>query len=221
MKKTFALTIVSILIVHLAIAQKKEDKMDTLSYSIGVLFASSLKQQGIEKVNADDLAQAFDAVMKGNPTKLSREQATQIYTKTLNELSQKAGSAAKEEGERFLDENKKREGVVTLPSGLQYQVLKMGDGEKPKASSKVKTHYHGTLINGKVFDSSVDRGEPISFPLNGVIKGWQEGLQLMPVGSKFRFFIPYYLAYGERGAGADIKPYSALVFEVELLAIEN
>lgn len=114
-----------------------------------------------------------------------------------------------------------REGVISLPSGLQYEVITMGDGKKPSATSKVRTHYHGTLINGDVFDSSVDRGEPISFPVNGVIKGWQEALQLMPIGSKWRLFIPYFLAYGERGAGADIKPYSALIFEVELLGIEE
>ncbi len=124
------------------------------------------------------------------------------------------------EGEKFLAENAKKQGVFTTASGLQYEVIKMGDGPKPKATDKVKTHYHGTLINGKVFDSSVERGEPISFPLANVIPGWTEALQLMPVGSKFRLFIPYQLAYGERGAGADIKPYSALIFEVELLGIE-
>ncbi|MBK8955918.1 MAG: FKBP-type peptidyl-prolyl cis-trans isomerase [Saprospiraceae bacterium] len=195
--------------------------MDTLSYSIGVLFGSSLKQQGLDKINAADLAEAFDAAMNGKPTKLSKDEATQIYSKAMGELSAKASHAAKAEGEQFLKENSKKEGVVSLPSGLQYQVIKMGDGAKPSATSKVKTHYHGTLINGKVFDSSVERGEPISFPLNGVIKGWTEALQLMPVGSKWRLFIPYHLAYGERGAGADIKPYSTLIFEVELLAIEE
>lgn len=201
--------------------QKNEMKMDTLSYSIGVLFASSLKQQGLDKVNTADLAEAFDAIMKGESTKISPEMATQIYSKKMGELAAKASHAAKAEGENFLKENSKKEGVVSLPSGLQYQVLKMGDGAKPGPTSKVKTHYHGTLINGKVFDSSVERGEPLSFQLNQVIKGWTEALQLMPIGSKWRLFIPYYLAYGERGAGADIKPYSALIFEVELLGIEE
>lgn len=202
-------------------AQKNEMKMDTLSYSIGVLFASSLKQQGLDKVNTTDLAEAFDAIMKGESTKISAEMATQIYSKKMGELAAKASHAAKAEGENFLKENSKKEGVVSLPSGLQYQVLKMGDGAKPGPTAKVKTHYHGTLINGKVFDSSVERGEPLSFQLNQVIKGWTEALQLMPIGSKWRLFIPYYLAYGERGAGADIKPYSALIFEVELLGIEE
>lgn len=201
-------------------AQKKEMKMDTLSYSIGVLFAGSLKQQGLDKVNTADLAEAFDAVMNGQTLRISREEATQIYSKTMGELAAKASNAAKADGEQFLKENAQKQGVISLPSGLQYQVIKMGDGAKPGPTDKVKTHYHGTLINGKVFDSSVEREEPISFQLNQVIKGWTEALQLMPVGSKWKLFIPYYLAYGERGAGADIKPYSALIFEVELLGIE-
>jgi FKBP-type peptidyl-prolyl cis-trans isomerase FklB len=126
-----------------------------------------------------------------------------------------------EAGKKFLEENAKKPGVKTTASGLQYEVLKDGSGAKPTLQSKVKVHYHGTLIDGKVFDSSVNRGEPITFPLNGVIQGWQEGVQLMPVGSKYRFYIPYNLAYGERGAGANIPPYSALIFDVELLAIEK
>ena len=127
------------------------------------------------------------------------------------------GLAAK--GEEFLAENAKREGVFVTESGLQYEVVTMGEGEKPTAESTVKVHYHGTLIDGTVFDSSVQRGEPIEFPLNGVIKGWTEGLQLMPVGSKFILYIPYQLAYGERGAGELIGPCEALIFEVELLEI--
>lgn len=202
-------------------AQQKEKSMDSLSYSIGVLFGNSLKQQGMSNINAADLAEAFDAAVNGKQTKISNEEATRIYSKAMGEMAAKAGGKVKEEGERFLKENSKREEVVSLPSGLQYEVITMGDGKKPSATSKVRTHYHGTLINGDVFDSSVDRGEPISFPVNGVIKGWQEALQLMPIGSKWRLFIPYFLAYGERGAGADIKPYSALIFEVELLGIEE
>lgn len=221
MKNYFAIIALTTLCLNLMNAQQKEMKMDTLSYSIGVLFGSSLKQQGLDKINAADLAEAFEAVMNGKTTKLTKDQATQIYSKAMGELTAKAGNAAKEEGELFLKNNAKREGVVSLPSGLQYEIIKMGDGAKPTATSKVKTHYHGTLINGKVFDSSVDRGEPISFPLNGVIKGWTEALQLMPVGSKWKLYLPYHLAYGERGAGADIKPYAALIFEVELLGIEE
>jgi FKBP-type peptidyl-prolyl cis-trans isomerase FklB len=202
------------------VAQKKSEKMDSLSYSIGVLFAKSLKQQGLEKINSKDLGEAVDAVMNNQNTKIDMEEATQIYSKAMSDMAAKQGAGVKEEGEKFLAVNKKRDGVFTTASGLQYEVIKMGDGAKPGPTNKVKTHYHGTLINGKVFDSSVERGEPISFPVNGVIQGWQEALQLMPVGSKWKLYIPYNLAYGERGAGADIKPFSALIFEVELLAIE-
>lgn len=221
MKKVLTVLITCLLFTLESNAQQKEKSMDSLSYSIGVLFGSSLKQQGMSNINASDLAEAFDAAINGKQTKISNEEATRIYSKAMGEMAAKAGGKAKEEGERFLKENSMREGVISLPSGLQYEVITMGDGKKPSATSKVRTHYHGTLINGDVFDSSVDRGEPISFPVNGVIKGWQEALQLMPIGSKWRLFIPYFLAYGERGAGADIKPYSALIFEVELLGIEE
>ena len=152
----------------------------------------------------------------------------QYGEKELNYEEFKAGidlvlnmsAKAKEEGEKFLAENAKREGVKTTASGLQYEVLEATIGQKPKATDSVRVHYEGTLIDGTVFDSSYKRGESIAFPLNGVIKGWTEGLQLMSVGSKYKFFIPYQLAYGERGAGASIPPYAALIFTVELLGIE-
>jgi len=152
----------------------------------------------------------------------------QYGEKELNYEEFKAGidlvlnmsTKAKEEGEKFLAENAKREGVKTTASGLQYEVLEATLGQKPKATDSVRVHYEGTLIDGTVFDSSYKRGESIAFPLNGVIKGWTEGLQLMSVGSKYKFFIPYQLAYGERGAGASIPPYAALIFTVELLGIE-
>ncbi len=213
----FIICIFSSLGLH---AQKNKSNMDSLSYSIGILFGNSLKQQGFEKINASSLSEALDAVLADKPTSLTKEQATQIYSQAMSAMTAKKNAGAKEEGEKFLAENMKRPGVMTTASGLQYEVLKMGDGKKPGPTDKVKTHYHGTLINGTVFDSSVERGEPISFPVNGVIAGWQEALQLMPVGSKYKLYIPYNLAYGERGAGADIKPFSALIFEVELLAIE-
>ena len=136
------------------------------------------------------------------------------------ELQAKKHAGAKADGEAFLKANKEKEGVVTLPSGLQYQVLTEGSGEKPTLSSNVTTHYHGTTIDGNVFDSSVQRGQPASFPVSGVIKGWTEALQLMPVGSKWRLFIPSELAYGERGAGDAIGPHSTLIFDVELLGID-
>jgi len=152
----------------------------------------------------------------------------QYGEKELNYEEFKAGidlvlnmsAKAKEEGEKFLAENAKREGVKTTASGLQYEVLEATLGQKPKATDSVRVHYEGTLIDGTIFDSSYKRGESIAFPLNGVIKGWTEGLQLMSVGSKYKFFIPYQLAYGERGAGASIPPYAALIFTVELLGIE-
>lgn len=200
-------------------AQKNKLKMDTLSYSLGVLIANNLKQQGFENLSAPDMVEAIEDVMQ-DKAKMTPQVAQTHVQKCMADKAAKEHGSVKADGEKFLIENAKKNGVVSLPSGLQYEVIKMGDGPKPKATDKVKTHYHGTLINGTVFDSSVERGEPISFPLNGVIKGWTEGLQLMPVGSKFRFFIPYNLAYGEQGAGADIKPFSTLIFEVELLGIE-
>ena len=200
-------------------AQKNKLKMDSLSYSLGILIANNLKQQGFSQISAPDLVEGIEDTYNGK-AKVDMSTANTTVQRIMTEKAAKDNVGVKEEGEKFLIENAKKAGIVSLPSGLQYEVLTMGTGAKPKATDKVKTHYHGTLINGKVFDSSVDRGEPISFPLNGVISGWTEGLQLMPVGSKFRFFIPYQLAYGERGAGADIKPFSALIFEVELLGIE-
>ncbi|HRI00849.1 MAG TPA: FKBP-type peptidyl-prolyl cis-trans isomerase [Saprospiraceae bacterium] len=200
-------------------SQNNQLKMDSLSYSLGVMIGNNLKQQGFENISAPDLVEALEDVML-NKAKINPQEASALIQKIMTEKSAKANASVKEDGEKFLAENKKRKEVTTTASGLQYEVITMGTGPKPTAENSVKTHYHGTLINGKVFDSSVERGEPISFPLNGVIKGWTEALQLMPVGSKFRLFIPYQLAYGERGAGADIKPFSALIFEVELLAIE-
>lgn len=200
--------------------QNNQNKMDTFSYSLGVLFAKSLIEQGVENVKTEDVAKGMKDMLSGKP-EMTLEQCSANYSTGVQQASLKKNGGVKEEGEKFLAENKKRTGVITTPSGLQYEVIKMGNGVKPTATSKVKVHYHGTTISGKVFDSSVDRGEPISFGLNQVISGWTEGVQLMPIGSKFKFFIPYNLAYGERGAGADIKPFAALIFEVELLNIEE
>jgi FKBP-type peptidyl-prolyl cis-trans isomerase len=169
---------------------------DSLSYQLGISIAQYLIQYGEKELNYDDFKQGIDFVMK-----MSGE--------------------AKVAGEQFLAENAKREGVKTTASGLQYEVLEATIGQKPKATDTVRVHYEGTLIDGTVFDSSYKRGESIAFPLNGVIKGWTEGLQLMSVGSKYKFFIPYQLAYGERGAGGSIPPYAALIFTVELLGIET
>ena len=162
----------------------------------------------------------LDNLKKEANVLMNAEEATEWLNKTMEAKEAEKNKALSAEGEAFLAENAKREGVFVTESGLQYEVVTMGEGEKPTAESTVKVHYHGTLIDGTVFDSSVQRGEPIEFPLGGVIKGWTEGLQLMPVGSKFILYIPYQLAYGERGAGELIAPYSALIFEVELLEIK-
>lgn len=199
---------------------------DSLSAAIGVSFANSVASQGIGNLNTNILTKTITAALDGKPTVMDPQAANtflEAYFGKLGAAKQKEmeekGAVVRVEGEKFLEENKKRTGVVTTDSGLQYEIIKAGEGPKPGPTDKVKTHYHGTLINGTVFDSSVERGQPIEFPVNGVIKGWTEALQLMPVGSKWKLFIPYDLAYGERGAGGQIPPYSALVFEVELLEI--
>ena len=193
---------------------------DSASYGLGILVAQNFKTQNIE-INADLLQKGFNEVMKGEKIPFNDMMANQLVQKYMQREQSKAFEPNRITGEKFLEENKKKEGVVTLPSGLQYQIMKAGDGPKPASTDKVKTHYHGTLIDGTVFDSSVQRGEPITFPVTGVIPGWIEALQLMPVGSKWKLFIPQNLAYGSRGSGPTIKPYSALVFEVELLGIEK
>nr|WP_310589495.1 FKBP-type peptidyl-prolyl cis-trans isomerase [Dyadobacter sandarakinus] len=192
---------------------------DSLCAAIGVSFSNSLTSQGITDINTDVLTQTITAALKGQKTAFNPEDANRFIAGYFQKMMEEKGAVVRVEGEKFLEENKTKPGVVTTESGLQYQVIKTGDGPKPAATDKVKTHYHGTLTNGTVFDSSVDRGEPVEFPVNGVIKGWTEALQLMPVGSKWKLFIPYQLAYGERAAGPQIPAYSALVFEVELLEI--
>ncbi len=195
-------------------------QMDSISYSIGVIVAQNLEKQGLTEVNSEDLANGLADVLNKNELKISAADADKFFSEHVEKLQAEKYKGLKEEGEKFLAENGKRAEVSTTPSGLQYEVLTEGEGEKPTIQSSVNVHYHGTLINGEVFDSSVDRGQPISFPLGNVIKGWQEGLQLMNVGSKYRLYIPYNLAYGERGSGRAIGPYSALIFDVELLGIE-
>lgn len=190
--------------------------MDKLSYSLGLGIGRQLAQLGAKNINVDDFAQSIRDVLSGKTPAVGDVEAQQIVTSFFQEQEQEKASAAKAEGENFLAENAKKEGVVTLPSGLQYKVLREGNGKKPSATDVVECDYEGTLINGQVFDSSYRRGERASFPLNQVIKGWTEGLQLMQEGAKYRFFIPYNLAYGERGAGQSIPPYAALIFDVEL-----
>ncbi|MGK0366783.1 MAG: FKBP-type peptidyl-prolyl cis-trans isomerase FklB [Saprospiraceae bacterium] len=193
--------------------------MDSLSYSVGVLVAQNLKAQGLDEINPTDLANAIEDVIEGKDLKIDAQTANANLQTHMQGKAERAGSENKSKGEDFLAENGKRAEVKTLESGLQYEVLTEGTGKKPAATDKVTVHYHGTLINGTVFDSSVDRGEPASFPVNGVIPGWVEALQLMPTGSKWKLFIPSDLAYGARGAGGDIGPNSTLVFDVELISI--
>ena len=201
--------------------------MDQLSYALGLGIGHQLLQMNAEGLNIDDFAQAIKDVMTGGELKMKEGEAQQMVQQFFAEqeaLQQAAnaekGKAAKAEGEQFLAENAKKEGVKTTASGLQYQVLRDGNGKQPKATDQVECHYEGTLIDGTKFDSSYDRGQTATFPLNQVIAGWTEGLQLMHEGAKYRFFIPYQLAYGERGAGASIPPYAALIFDVELVAVK-
>ena len=193
--------------------------MENLSYALGMVIGHNLKGMGVKNLNATQFAQAVTDVLEGHATLLDDAEAQRTVSEFLQRQQAEAGKAVREEGERYLAENAQKEGVTVLPSGLQYVVLTEGTGAKPKATDRVKCHYEGRLTDGTVFDSSYRRGEPAVFPLNGVIAGWTEGVQLMGEGAKFRFFIPYHLAYGERGAGASIPPYAALVFDVELLEV--
>jgi FKBP-type peptidyl-prolyl cis-trans isomerase FklB len=203
------------------------NQVDSVSYAVGVLVAQNFKSQKVT-LNPAMVAKGFEAATQGGTLKLTEQQCQSIVQAYMmkNQEAQALEQSKeflpnKEAGEKFLAGNKKKDSIIVTESGLQYKIIKLGTGPKPVATDKVKTHYHGTLIDGQVFDSSVQRGEPISFPVNGVIPGWVEALQLMPVGSKFKLFIPQNLAYGVRGGGQAIKPYSALVFEVELLEIEK
>lgn len=193
--------------------------MDKLSYAWGIAMASQLKGMGVANLNLDDYCAAVKAVFEGSELAVKPDEAQKLITEYLQELNEKATRLAKEAGEAFLAENAKKEGVHTTTSGLQYVVEKEGTGKSPKATDNVTVHYTGRLLNGKVFDSSVSRGEPATFPLNRVIPGWTEGLQLMKEGGKNVFFIPSDLAYGPHGAGSDIPPHSTLIFEVELIKV--
>lgn len=193
--------------------------VDSLSYAIGVNVMSYFKTQGIKNISKAALNKAIDDVLQDKTLALNEQQAMSTIQQKLQSFMQEKIQVVKEEGKKFLVENKKRSGVVELPDGLQYEVVAQGSGPKPAATDSVTVHYTGTLLSGKKFDSSVDRGQPATFPLNRVIKGWTEGVQLMSVGSKYKFYIPSDLAYGDRGAGSDIPGGSTLIFEVELLSI--
>ena len=198
---------------------KYTDELDKVSYSLGLSIASNLISSGVTTINAEAFIDGLNVVFSGKMPEIMPDEANNILQDYFDKLQQAKGKEAKAEGEKFLAENKKKEGVVALPSGLQYKILTAGNGPKPKASDTVKCHYEGRLINGTVFDSSIRRNEPAEFPVSGVIAGWVEALQLMPVGSKWQLYIPSELAYGTHGEGQSIGPNQTLIFDVELLAI--
>ena len=200
--------------------------MDKLSYALGLGIGQQLSQMGASDISADDFAQAIKDIVAGKTPQIGDAEAQQLVQNFFAEQEKKQRAAAaerfkaaKEEGEHYLAANALKEGVQVTASGLQYQVIRQGNGRRPKATDQVKCHYEGMLVDGTLFDSSIQRGEPATFPLNGVIAGWTEGLQLMQEGGKYRFFIPYHLGYGEHGAGSSIPPFAALIFDVELIEV--
>ena len=200
-------------------AQKLTNEIDSVSYSLGVNIGENLKTQ-FPDINLKNFELAIKDVLDSQKEpKISGADAQKVIQNYFQKQQAKASESVIEEGKKFLTENSKKDGVITLESGLQYEIIKSGEGAKPTINDQVTTHYHGTLLDGTVFDSSVERGQPATFPVSGVIKGWTEALQLMTVGSKWKLFVPYDLAYGERGAGPKIGPYTTLIFEVELISI--
>lgn len=193
--------------------------MDKISYALGMVIGQNLKGMGIRTLDSAGFARGAADVLAGNATEITPDEAGRMVQQFLQQQEAEQAKTLKAGGEKFLAENGTRPGVTTTASGLQYEVLTQAVGRKPTAADSVKCHYEGRLTDGTVFDSSYKRGEPATFPLGGVIKGWTEGLQLMAEGAKFRFFIPYDLAYGERGAGGSIPPYAALIFDVELIKV--
>lgn len=193
--------------------------MDKFSYGLGMGIGQNLLSMGVKGMSVEDFVKGLIDVLKGNKTELTHSEAQKVVNEHFQKLAEEAYAVNKQAGEKFLAENAKKEGVVVLPSGLQYEVLAEGNGKKPSATDRVQCHYEGTLIDGTIFDSSIKRGEPAVFGVNQVIRGWVEALQLMQEGAKWRLYIPYDMAYGEHGAGEMIPPYSALVFDVELIKV--
>lgn len=196
-------------------------KTDSVAYAIGVTIGSNMKKDGLDSLNLDILAKAIKHSLKGDSLLLNSQVAQGVIQAYLGEKQKQKADANIAVGKKFLDDNKSKPGVKVLPDGMQYIVMKEGTGPMPTATDTVSCHYHGTLIDGTVFDSSVDRGQPAEFPVGGVIKGWIEALQMMHVGSKWKLFIPADLAYGDRAMGPKIQPNSTLIFEVELLSIKG
>ena len=199
--------------------KKYTGEVERFSYALGLNIASNLIRSGVKTINPEAFVQAITDTFVGNMPEIMPDEANQIIEKFMQQKNAGEASSNLKEGLEFLSENNAGQDVVELPSGLQYKILRRGTGDKPGLNDQVKCHYHGTLINGTVFDSSVERGQPAVFPVNGVIQGWVEALQMMPVGSKWRLFVPHNLAYGEQGAGDVIGPNATLIFDVELLEI--
>ena len=193
--------------------------MDKFSYGLGMGIGQNLLSMGVKDMSVEDFIKGISDVLAGNNTEITHAEAQKVVNEHFQKMAEEAYAVNKEAGEKFLAENAKKEGVVVLPSGLQYEVLTEGNGKKPSAADRVQCHYEGTLIDGTIFDSSIKRGEPAVFGVNQVIRGWVEALQLMHEGAKWRLYIPYGMAYGEHGAGEMIPPYSALVFDVELIKV--
>lgn len=223
-KKVFSgIALLALVFTSIANAQNGSQivtKLDSASYAFGVIMATSLKGNGVDKLNYDMVAKAMADALEGTTTAITQQDANKLYNAWLTEQRAKKYEVNKMQGQKFLAENATKPGIKSTASGLQYEVITEGTGPMPVVTDKVKVHYRGTLINSDLpFDSSYDRGQPATFGLSQVIKGWTEGLQLMKTGSKFKFYIPYNLAYGERGSPPKIDPYATLVFEVELLEI--
>ena len=224
----FLLTIVALAIIATSCGQKVKtnlkltNSVDTLSYCLGADVASSLKSSNVEDINYDAFMKGFDDVYKDKELMLKKDTLRVLINKYIMDIRMKSFEKNLEEGKKFLEENKKREGVITTESGLQYEIITEGTGKSPSATSIVRTHYRGTLINGAQFDSSYEKGEPIEFPLNGVIKGWTEGLQYMKEGGKYKLYLPTELAYGMNvRPGGKIQPNMALIFEIELIEVKE
>lgn len=195
--------------------------MEKVSYALGLSIGNNLLSSGIKDMNLEQFTKGVSDVLKGATPDMKYDEAKKILDKFFKELAEKINGQNAAVGKAFLEKNKKEEGVIELPSGLQYKVLKEGNGKKPKATDKVRCHYEGMLLDGTVFDSSIKRGEPAVFGVNQVIQGWVEALQLMQEGSKWRLFIPSEMAYGARGAGNSIPPHATLIFDVELISVES
>ncbi|MGD1845337.1 MAG: FKBP-type peptidyl-prolyl cis-trans isomerase [Salibacteraceae bacterium] len=227
----------ALLVLNPAVAQKKKKKKkgkkaetemtldlnqehQKAGYSLGVSIATNLKQQGLDSIELNAFFAGLKDAMHGDSTQITPADAQANINAYVKANQEKMKQRAIDKEKAFLEENGQREGVITTPSGLQYEILQKGEGAVPTASSNVTTHYHGMLLDGTVFDSSVNRGQPASFAVNRVIPGWTEALQLMSVGSKYKLYIPFALAYGERGTGGTIPPYATLIFEVELLSVD-